>query len=191
MPIVTRPDAHTPEFISSGDDYLKDYIAEINQPKQQHLQPEIPDDDEFSEAELIDQKEPSRYQQKRGQTTARFAVSTLDKILASMVAVYAHSDNVEDFQADETDLEDLAEQWGVYFTESNLDLPPWVFALITTGFVLQKKFKGANSQRKINIERRKFQSEIERQKIEIEMLTQKNTMLELRKKVEELEKSGS
>lgn len=175
-------------FVPGGDDYLRDYITEINQPKQFQEPPDIPDDEEL-EVEEIAEKEPSRYQQKRGQTTAQFAVTTVDKIIASMVAVYANSDNPEEFKADKEDLDDLTDQLSVYFTESNLDLPPWVFALITTGFILMKKFNAAGSMRKINIERKKFKVENESLKIQLELLTSKNQMLELRKKVEELEKS--
>lgn len=192
MAIVNRntPEAEAPEFAPGGDDYLKDYIADIQRPKQYYDQPEIEDDSDFEELEnLEEQREPSKYAQKRGHKTAQFAVSTVDKIISSLVAVYAHSDNVEDFQADESDIEDLAEQWGVYFTESNLDLPPWVFAIITTGFVLMKKFKAAGSMRKVNIELRKFKDENESLKIQFDMLTQKNKVLELRKKVEEMEKT--
>jgi hypothetical protein len=175
------------EFIASGDDFLKDYISEINQPKQAQPVPKIPDDSEFTDLEeMIPVSEPSPYQQKRGKTTARFAVGTLDKIIASMVAVYAHSDNVEEFQADDEDLADLAEQWGVYFTESNLDLPPWVFALITTGFVLMKKFKSAGTLRIANMERAKNRKEIARLKTQVELLTEEKKLLELRKQVEEM-----
>lgn len=187
MPIVNRPDK-TPEFVPAGDDFLSDYISEINQPKQEQSRPEIPDDSEFTDLEeLTEEKAPSQYAQKRGKTTARFAVTTLDKILSSMVAVYAHSENPEEFKADPEDVDDLTDQLGVYFTENNLDLPPWVFALITAAFIVQKKFKGVGSMRAINIERKKFKIENESLKIQIETLEAKNKMLELRKTVEKLE----
>lgn len=183
----TNIDTVGSDFIIAGDDYLQEYIKEIDQPKQSQSPPEIPDDSEFEEIEEVEQKEPSRYVQKRGQTTARFAVSTIDKILSSMVAVYANSDNPEEFKAEQEDIDDLAEQLSVYFSENNLDLPPWVFALITTGFIIQKKFKGVGSVRKINIERRKYKVEIESLKLQNELLNSKNQMLELKKKVEEME----
>lgn len=187
MSLVTRNN-QTETFVPAGDSFLEEYISEINQPKQAQPTPDLPDDSEFTDLEeLVEEKAPSAYAQKRGRTTARFAVGTLDKIISSMVAVYAHSDDVTEFQAGDEDLEDLAEQWGVYFTESNLDLPPWVFALITTGFVLMKKMKAAGSLRKINIERKKYKVENEALKNQIELLNQKNTMLQLKKKVEELE----
>ncbi|MDP3914373.1 MAG: hypothetical protein Q8R96_11640 [Bacteroidota bacterium] len=175
------------EFIPAGDDFLSDYISEINQPKQAQSAPEIPDDSEFTDLEqMIPESEPSQYAHKRGQRTAKFAVGTLDKIIASMVAVYAHSDKVEDFQADDDDLDDMAEQWGVYFTESNLDLPPWVFALITTGFVMMKKFKTAGPLRIANMERAKNRKEIAGLKNQVELLTEEKKLLELRKQVEEM-----
>ena len=176
------------EFVPAGDDFLSDYISEINQPKQAQTAPEIPDDSEFTDLEeMIPENEPSPYAQKRAKTTARFAVGTIDKITASMFAVYAHSDNVNDFQADEDDLNDLAEQWGVYFSESNLDLPPWVFALITTGFVMMKKFKIAGDMRTVNIERAKNKKEIAALKSQVEILTEEKKVLELRKQVEEMQ----
>lgn len=179
------------EFIAGGDDYLKEYISEIRQPKQLQQPPEIPDDSEFDAlAPEKVESEPSKYQQKRGQTTAKFAVETLDKIIASMVAVYAHSDSVEDFQAANEDLEDLSEQWGVYFTDANLDLPPWVFALIATGFVLMKKFKAAGSVRKINIEMKKYKDENIVLKNRLDLLTTKNKVLELQKQVDAMEKKN-
>jgi aspartyl aminopeptidase len=116
MAIVTRTrEPHNPEFVSAGDDYLKEYIKEIDRPKQQQSIPELPEDSDFTELEemIPEVKEPSQYAQKRGKTTARFAVGTVDKIIASMVAVYAHSDSPKVFRADDEDIEDLAEQWGV------------------------------------------------------------------------------
>lgn len=184
----TNPDTAGEKFVVAGDDYLKEYIAEIDRPKQAQTAPEIPLDDDFEpEGELVEPREPSKYEQRRGNQTARFAVTTVDKIIASIIAVYAHSDTVDEFQADDEEINDLVEQWGVYFTESNLDLPPWIFALITTGFVLLKKFKAAGSVRKINIERNKFKQENEALKIQLELLQGKNQVLELRKKVEEME----
>lgn len=187
MAIITRTD-NSPEYIPAGDEFLNDYISEINQPKQDQNRPEIPDDSEFDELEeLTEEKAPSQYAQKRGKTTARFAVTTLDKILSSMVAVYAHSENPEEFKADPEDVDDLTDQLGVYFTENNLDLPPWVFALITAAFIVQKKFKGVGSMRAINMERKKYKVENESLRFQIESLEAKNKMLELRKKVEKLE----
>ena len=175
------------EFIPAGDDFLSEYISEINQPKQEQSKPDIPDDSAFTDPEdLTQDKAPSAYAQKRGQTTAMFAVTTLDKILSSMVCVYAHSEDVEEFKADKEDMDDLAEQLSVYFTENNLDLPPWVFALITAGFIIQKKFKGVGSMRKINIERAKNRAEIARLKSTVDLLTEEKKVLELRKQVEEM-----
>lgn len=178
-----------PEFIPAGDSFLNDYIKEIGQPKQQQSIPELPEDSEFETevAELVEgEQEPSRYAQKRGQQTARFAVNTIDKIIASMVAVYAQSDSIAEFQAEVEDIDDMAEQWGVYFTEANLDLPPWVFALITTGFVMMKKFKAAGNMRKINIERAKNRAEIATLKSQVETLTEEKKLLELKKQVESM-----
>lgn len=189
MALVTRnTDEQSTEYIRGGDDYLKQYISEINQPKQQQEPPEIPADSDLEPIEEVEINEPSKYQQKRGQTTARFAVNTLDKVLSSMVAVYANSEQPEDFKAEPEDLDDLAEQLSVYFTENNLDLPPWIFALITAGFIIQKKFKGVGIMRKINAERKKYQVESESLKIQLDLLTAKNQMLELKQKVEKMEK---
>lgn len=184
---VSKPKTES-EFVPAGDDYLSQYISEINT-ESSKLSDENFDKEEIpdfvnDDSDLI--KQPSAYAQKRGQTTARFAVTTLDKIIASMVAVYAHSENVADFQADDDDLEDLAEQWGVYFTEANLDLPPWVFALITTGFVLMKKFNAAGPLRTLNIERAKNRKEIAALQNQVELLTEEKKVLQLKKQVEEM-----
>ena len=181
-----------PEYIPGGDDYLKEYIAEINFESskvtdENYSKERIPDfPDPEDDQKIVELKEPSQYAQKRGQTTARFAVSTLDKIISSMVAVYAHSDKPKDFEADTDDLEDVAEQWGVYFTESNLDLPPWVFALITTVFILKKKFDMAGPLRKSNIEIERHRVEIATLKNQVELLTEEKKVQELRKQVESM-----
>lgn len=179
-----------PPYEHAGDDYLKDYIAEIKQPKQPQAPLELPADSEVEPKQELNSdqpQEPSQYQQKRGRSTAEFTVITLDKVLSNMVAVYAHSESIDEFRADKEDISDLTDQLSVYFTESNLDLPPWVFALVTTGYILMKKFKAAGAVRKINLELKKYRDENTSLKNELDLLTTKNKVLELKKQVEKLE----
>lgn len=188
MSLITRPNTDTPaEFVPAGDDFLKDYIAEIEQPKQQQVAPEIPDDSDFEAEEPEVIKGPSPYAKQRGKTTANFAVSTLDKMISSMVAVYAASDDVSDFEADQEDLDELAEQLAVYFAENNLDIPPWIFALITFGMIMQKKLKGVSTMRKINVEKKRYQVENESLRNQIDILKQKNELQKLQQELTEAE----
>lgn len=174
------------EFEYAGDAYLNEYLEELDQPKQEFPEPELPPDPVGEIEETESYKGPPPHQVKRNQLTARFTVKTFDRVIASLFAFHAKCENVEDFYASEDELQDMAEQWAVYFTDENLNVPPWVTASISTGMVVVKKFKAASYIRKINLEKEAQNKENAQLRTEIERLKKEKEAAGLRKEVEEL-----
>jgi len=164
----------------ASDDDLAGLLFEMQEEKE--VFEKTPVQEDFEE-----QKPISQAQKKQSNTTAEFAVKTLDKTIATALAVYAKSQTPEDFYADDDDIKELAKYWGVYFQYSSMDLPPWVIASVFTLIVMTKKFRAANSIRKVNMaleSERKKTADLESQ---IKELKKKKEINELKQQVQELQ----
>jgi hypothetical protein len=175
------PGGETYQFAGDGD--LDMLLSEMNETKQTFERPEIEYDDETQASQ-----EPvmSAAQKVRYNTTARFAVSTLDKTISAGFMMYAKSEKLEEFTADEGDLDELVEMWGVYFQDTNLDLPPWVMASVLTVIVLTKKYKHAQAVRKVNIELEKEREKTAELQREINALKKEKELKNLKNEVKDL-----
>lgn len=159
-------------------------LAEMDEEKQPFIQPEIITEDENiinDDSDLI-----SQGQKRRSKQTAEFIVSTVDKALSVGFATWAKSENSKEFEADPEDIDELAQYWGVYFQGKEIDLPPWVMALVVTAIVLSKKFNHASIVRKHNLELEAERAEKKALKEENERLKREQETEDLRKENEKL-----
>jgi hypothetical protein len=155
-------------------------LAEMDEVKQPFDKPDIPEDPLTFETE---EPEISQAQKRRSNQTAEFIVSTVDKALSVGFATWAKSENSKEFEADPEDIDELAQYWGVYFQGKDIDLPPWVMALVVTAIVLSKKFNHASIVRKHNLE-------LEAERAEKKALKEENERLNREKETEDLRKEN-
>ncbi len=144
---------------------------------------QIPESEfESDRAEPID---PER--KKRSERTALFLVETIDQVISTAAANYAKC-APEKLYADKSDLEKIADHFGVYFADKNFDLPPWTMGLVVSAFVLFDKFKMAGELRKANIELEKERARTRDLEAKIKELELQKKAKELQEKLVELEK---
>ena len=175
-------------FESAGDEYLDNFLDEMDQPKQEQPAPELPDDSEFIETEDFEEEEPAYTprQYETSKTTAFFVVKTLDDLLSVGIATYALEKNSKAFTASKEELTEISKHLSVYFAENSFNLPPWAMAAIPGAMVISKKFNMAGQLRKANLERKKTEEENAGLKREIEQLKMQKESAKLRKEVETL-----
>ena len=176
--VVPQPEVKPIRFATNSE--IDKVLAEMDEVKQPFDKPEIPDDPLTFEPE---EPEISQAQKRRSNQTAEFIVSTVDKALSVGFATWAKSENSKEFEADPEDIDELAEYWGVYFQGKDIDLPPWVMALVVTAIVLSKKFNHASIVRKHNLE-------LEAERAEKKALKEENERLKSEKETEELRKEN-
>lgn len=169
------------QFASDRD--IDAVLNEMDDEKQPFDRPEIKEEPELFETE---EAKISPSQKRRSNQTAAFVVSTIDKTLATGFAMWAKSDNVKDFEADPTDIDELAEYWGVYFADKDIDLPPWVMAAVVSFIVLSKKFNHATHVRKLNLQIEAEQKQNKELKAEIEKLKKEKEVESLKDELERL-----
>lgn len=137
------------------------------------LKTEIPDDDfESSEPET---KSPE--QRRTMERTSYFVVRTADDVITRLIANYAHctEDQTDKLKGSPAQLKEIAKHLEPYFGTDNLNLPPWIMALISAGVMLFDKFTIASEMRKVNLQlieekakREKLERENRDLKLEIE-----------------------
>ncbi len=176
------------DFQVAGDDYLTEYLREIDTPKQEQPSPEIPDDSEFEpeEPELVTGPSYSGFQLKNSNKTAFFIVQKADKLLSAGVAAYAHSANPKEFEAKAEEINEIAEHLGVYFAENSFEFPPWVMAAVPAILMIQYKFSIAGKLRQANMEKEKALKETAELRQQIEILKAEREFENLKKEVETL-----
>ena len=175
---VPQPEAKPIRFATNSE--IDKVLAEMDEVKQPFDKPEIPDDPLVFNAE---EPEVSQAQKRRSNQTAEFMVEMADKAVAVNFAAWAKSENSKEFEADPEDIDELAQYWGVYFQGKEIDLPPWVMALVVTAMVLSKKFNHAAIVRKHNLE-------LEAERAEKKALKEENERLKREKETEELRKEN-
>lgn len=165
-------------FASDSD--IDAVLSEMDEEKQPFERPEIKEDVNLFE---IDEPEVSPAQKRRSNQTAQFFVETIDRVVASGFATWAKSDSSKEFEAEPEDIDELTQYWGVYFADKNIDLPPWVMALVVTMLVLNKKLQHATHVRKLNIE-------LEQERKEKKTLREENERLKREKETEDLRREN-
>lgn len=192
--VVTMPEIDpAPEnnYIPAGDDYLNDYLEEIEIPKQEQPAPELPDDSEFEETETVDEGPLySKQQFETSKATAFFVVKTIDELLSTGIAVYALEPDAKTFQATRDELNEISQHLSVYFAENSFNLPPWAMAAIPATMVIGRKFNMAGKLRKANLETKKAQDESADLRRQITLLKMEKEASELRQEVEKLKADG-
>lgn len=181
------------DFEIAGDDYLANYLREIETPKQEQPRPNIP-----NENEEIEDTEPAQitgpsfsdYQLKTSSKTAFFIVQKADQLLSAGVAAYAHSSNAKEFEADQKEIEEIAEHLGVYFAENAFELPPWVMAAIPGILIIQRKFSIAGKLRQANIEKETALRESAELRKQIEQLKTEKELQNLKNEVNNLKENN-
>ena len=176
--VVPQQEIKPIRFASNSE--IDKVLAEMDEVKQPFDKPDIPEDPLTLE---IEEPEISQAQKRRSNQTAEFIDSTVDKALSVGFATWAKSENSKEFEADPEDIDELAQYWGVYFQGKDIDLPPWVMALVVTAIVLSKKFNHASIVRKHNLE-------LEAERAEKKALKEENERLKREKETEDLRKEN-
>ncbi|MHA7109252.1 hypothetical protein ACRTDU_03950 [Sunxiuqinia elliptica] len=182
---VSDPAPEENNFEAAGDDYLANYLEEVEIPKQEQPAPEIPPDEEF-EVEEIESPSYSNEQLKTSQTTAFFVVNTLDDLLSIGIAAYALEKDSKDFKASKEEIKEISKHLSVYFAENSFNLPPWAMAAIPGAMVITKKFNMAGKLRQSNLEKKKAENEVAELKREIDRLNMEKKAANLRDEVNSL-----
>ena len=180
---VTVPKSETKPIRFATNSEIDKVLAEMDEVKQPFDKPDIPEDPLTF---VTEGPEISQAQKRRSNQTAEFIVEMADKAIAVSFAAWAKSENSKQFEADPEDIDELAEYWGIYFQGKEIDLPPWVMALVVTAMVMSKKFNHASFVRKHNLELESERAEKKALKEENERLKRENETEELRKENEKL-----
>ncbi len=174
-------------FEYAGDDYLSDYLREIDTPKQEQPAPEFPEESEFEqEEEPVTKPSFSNYQLQTSSKTAFFVVQKADQLLSAGVAAYAHAGSSKEFEATPAEIQEIADHLGVYFAENAFQLPPWLMAAVPGLILIQRKFSIAGKLRQANMEKEKALKETAELRQQIEKLKAEKEVENLKKEVETL-----
>ncbi len=187
--VAMQGNATAPEnnYIPAGDDYLNDYLDEIEIPKQEQPAPELPDDSEFEETETVDEGPLySKQQFETSKVTAFFVVKTIDELLSTGIAVYAMEPDAKTFQATRDELNEISQHLSVYFAENSFNLPPWAMAAIPATMVIGRKFNMAGKLRKANLEKKQAENELKEVRRELERLQMEKEIEKTRNEVSKL-----
>lgn len=186
MQAVKEPDTEN-TYTPAGDDYLDDYLNEIEIPKQDQPAPDLPDDSEFEETETVDEGPAYTARQfETSKATAFFVVKTIDELLSTGIAVYAMEPDSKTFQASREELNEISQHLSVYFAENSFNLPPWAMAAIPATMVIGRKFNMAGKLRKANIEKKQAENELKEVRKELERLKMEKEIAKTRNEVSKL-----
>ena len=177
-----QPEQKPVVFASDTD--IDAVLSEMDETKQPFNRPEIPEGTE--EIFQTEEKVVNESQKRRSNQTARFFVETFDNTLAVGFSAWSLSGNPKEFAADPEDIDEMAQYWGIYFADKNIDLPPWAMALIVTSIVIGKKFTHASHIRKLNLELADERKEKKALKDENEKLKREKELEDLRQENEKL-----
>ena len=172
-------------FEAAGDDYLDNYLEEIEIPKQDQPKPDLSDDD-YAETEEIEQEPYTKQQYETSKVTAFFVVKTIDDLFNLGVAAYTLEKDSKTFAATEGELDEISQHLSVYFAENSFNLPPWAMAAIPASMVLTRKMNMAGKLRKANLETRKAENETAELRREIARLKMEKEANILKQEVESL-----
>lgn len=178
-------------YVPAGDDFLEDYLEEIEIPKQDQPKPKIPGDEDYLGEEKPEGPSYSNYQYETSRTTALFVVKTIDQMLSTGIAAYALEPDPKAFEATKEQLEEISGHLSVYFAENAFNLPPWAMAAIPATFVITKKFNMAGKLRKANLETKKAQDESAELRRELARLKLEKEASELKKEVQNLKQDAA
>lgn len=178
-------------YMPAGDDYLEDYLDEIEVPKQDQPEPEIPDDETYLGDEVPEGPSYSKYQYETSQATALFLVKTIDQLLSTGIAAYALEPDPKTFQANKDELNEISGHLSVYFAENSFNLPPWAMAAIPATFVVTKKFNMAGKLRKANLDKKKSEDELKEVRRELERVKLEKQVAEAKNQLNELKQDAA
>lgn len=152
-----------------SDDQIDKVLLEMSQEKQPFEKTIVLDESaEESTPQDISYTDASPGQKKRSNDTAEFIVTMADQGLAVLFANYAHEPDSKNFEADREDIVSLSKYWGYYFQGKEVDMPPWLMALVVTIAVISKKFNMAKQIRLANLRAEAAEAEAQEAKKELE-----------------------
>lgn len=165
----------------TASDYTK-LLGVIQEPKQQYER-EIIDDDTEVDNDTRDISVRQTIANKSNESTAKFIVSSTDRLITFVGNLILGDIDDVDISADADEKQEMQEAWAAVFPDPTKQLPPWLMALIIMVFIYGSKIQMA-------VRYKKAQEKIESDAITI---NQQNAELEAYKKIiqEMKEKDGN